>query len=303
MAVSDVNSNTAVVIPARNEESTVGAVVTAALEQVAHVLVVDNASSDGTAEAATYAGAEVLPAPSPVGLGVALATGLRHCFLVGYSDVATLDADGAHDPGVLPSVFAHHYASEADLTIGSRVLASPTDVVFPSAKFDANVFASRVMNAATGMRITDVASGLRVVSDRLEPLLPHASDYGFPYELLCRAHIAGRPMAECPIGVRYDAYDIMATRVGEIEALLRTASRFALDHEIAQRLAELSARVTSTETVPVWFGHDLFVMHPISGGQLYLIQRQNAFFTTVAPSLCEAAVVFPGDESWLNSDT
>jgi glycosyltransferase involved in cell wall biosynthesis len=93
-----------VVIPCHNEAATVGQVAAAA-RAFGHVLVVDDRSSDASREAARAAGAEVIAAEAP-GYDGALTTGLRAARARGFDYVATLDADGEHDPAVLAEVAA-----------------------------------------------------------------------------------------------------------------------------------------------------------------------------------------------------
>lgn len=113
----------AVIIPARNEAESVGAVVGACRETLAEfphvrVIVADNASTDGTAAAARQAGAEVVPAPR-VGYGAACATAVTA--LDGWADVLVfLDADGSSPPAEIPRLLAPLLGGEADLVVGRR---------------------------------------------------------------------------------------------------------------------------------------------------------------------------------------
>jgi glycosyltransferase involved in cell wall biosynthesis len=87
-----------VVIPALNEAATIGAVVGDARAHLAgDVLVVDDGSSDSTAEIAREAGATVVSLPYNLGVGGAIRTGLRYAARHGYSRVVQLDADGQHE--------------------------------------------------------------------------------------------------------------------------------------------------------------------------------------------------------------
>lgn len=90
------------VIPARNEEATVGAVVRKVLALGLDVLVIDDASEDNTASVARQAGALVLSAPINLGAWVATQTGIRYAIRSGYPYVITLDADGQHEPADIP---------------------------------------------------------------------------------------------------------------------------------------------------------------------------------------------------------
>ncbi|MGH3050205.1 MAG: glycosyltransferase family 2 protein [Gaiellaceae bacterium] len=89
-------SRCAIVVPAYREASTIGAVVRA-LSSHAPVIVVDDASADGTAEAAAAAGATVVSHAANVGYGAAVASGMARAAADGFTHVVTADGDGQHD--------------------------------------------------------------------------------------------------------------------------------------------------------------------------------------------------------------
>ena len=92
-----------VVMPARDEAPTVGAVVEGVRQTLpCAVLVVDDASTDDTASAASAAGAIVLRLPLGLGAWGATQAGIRYARRNGFSEVITLDADGQHLPDSLP---------------------------------------------------------------------------------------------------------------------------------------------------------------------------------------------------------
>lgn len=110
-------SRLAVVIPCHNEAATLGRVVAGACAH-GRVLVVDDRSTDGSREVAQAAGAEVIRAAAR-GYDGALTTGLKAARARGFDFVATLDADGEHDPAVLAAVLAAFDAG-APLVCGVR---------------------------------------------------------------------------------------------------------------------------------------------------------------------------------------
>ena len=108
-----------VIIPAFNEELRVAQVVKAA-SVFLPVLVVDDGSSDGTAQIAETAGARVLSQSVNQGKGAALRTGFKYALEENYSAAITLDADGQHDPAEIPD-FMHHFQTRGgELIIGKR---------------------------------------------------------------------------------------------------------------------------------------------------------------------------------------
>lgn len=110
-------SRLAVVIPCHNESATVG-LVAAGARDYGHVLVVDDRSTDASREIAIAAGAEVIASEAP-GYDGALATGLRAARARGFEFVATIDADGEHNPAVLAQV-GQAFDAGAPLVCGIR---------------------------------------------------------------------------------------------------------------------------------------------------------------------------------------
>src|SRR3990172_923606 len=106
-------------IPAYNEGDRVAPVVRATLVYLP-VLVVDDGSSDATAQYALDAGAEVLYQQPNQGKGAALRAGFAAALERGYQAVLTLDADGQHDPAEIPAFLAAYRKTSADLIIGRR---------------------------------------------------------------------------------------------------------------------------------------------------------------------------------------
>ncbi len=111
-----------ILIPAFNEERTVGSVV----EEVrtvmpgVPVLVVDDCSEDGTRSAARFAGADVLSLPHHLGLGGAVQAGYRLAFELGYDFVIRVDGDGQHDPRDIPGILETLKKAGCEMVIGSR---------------------------------------------------------------------------------------------------------------------------------------------------------------------------------------
>ncbi len=109
-----------VVIPAFNEEASVGAVVGAVLGQGVDALVVDDGSTDATAERARHAGAAVVCLPVNLGVGGALRCGFRFAVSHGYAVAVQVDADGQHDAAAIPVLLERMRSTQADMVVGSR---------------------------------------------------------------------------------------------------------------------------------------------------------------------------------------
>jgi glycosyltransferase involved in cell wall biosynthesis len=145
------------IMPARNEQATVGLVVRGVLDNVGcDVLVINDASTDRTSAEARSAGARVLELPFQLGAWGAAQAGMRFALRNGYDQVITLDADGQHHPDVLPALLAAHGTAGADVTIGTC----------PGRLSAAKRVAWAYFRLITGLAVSDFTSGLRVYGRR-----------------------------------------------------------------------------------------------------------------------------------------
>ncbi|HET9677989.1 MAG TPA: glycosyltransferase family 2 protein, partial [Solirubrobacterales bacterium] len=167
---------TLVFIPAWQEEAAVGGVIADVQRSIpdADVLVVDDGSTDATAERAREAGALVASLPFNQGLGAALQTGYLYALRNGYDVCAHLDADGQHPAEEVARLLAEVKADRADLVIGSRyhagaVAASGDYKPTFSRRIGISVFRF-FLTLATRQRFTDTTSGMRAANRRVMKL-------------------------------------------------------------------------------------------------------------------------------------
>jgi glycosyltransferase involved in cell wall biosynthesis len=113
-----------VVIPALNEVATVGAVIRAAGEVVDDVVLVDDGSTDGTADAAAEAGATVVRHEANRGYDAALASGFAAADRLGADVIVSMDADGQHEAARLREVVAPFIEGEVGVVLGTRERAA-----------------------------------------------------------------------------------------------------------------------------------------------------------------------------------
>ena len=189
------------VIPAFNEEESVGGVLDHAPAEACGLavdtIVVDDGSSDRTAEVAAEHGAYVARLAQNSGQGAAFQVGYRLAREHGARYLVTLDADGQWDPADVPRVLQPVVDGEADMVLGSRVLgAAETDDAFRQA--GVRVFAALV-RLLTGVKVTDTSSGLRAMVAELTANVRQEQAQYQASELLVGAIYQGYRIAERPI--------------------------------------------------------------------------------------------------------
>jgi glycosyltransferase involved in cell wall biosynthesis len=165
-------------IPAHDEAPRITAVVSAA-RKLLPVIVVDDGSTDATADRAREAGAEVIEQRPNQGKGMALRTGFRRALAGGADAILTLDGDGQHDPAEIPR-FLEAWATDPrpDLVIGRRNFRS-----MPPARRMSNELGGRAFSWAVGRPIPDNQSGYRLVSRRLADATLASDEPGFAFEV------------------------------------------------------------------------------------------------------------------------
>lgn len=153
------------IIPAFNEETNIARVIAETHTSMprADVLVVDDASSDATAQVALEAGAQVLSLPVNLGYGGALQTGYKWAARRRYMLLGQLDGDGQHSPAYLPAMFEKLLADDVDVVIGSRFLDGDGHYRPSAARKVGIALFSRVASVIMHQHITDPTSGLQVM--------------------------------------------------------------------------------------------------------------------------------------------
>jgi putative flippase GtrA len=166
----------------------------------AEVLVIDDGSSDDTADVALSHGARVVRLSRNCGHGVALRVGYRLAKERGGRYVATLDADGQWDPTNLPDMMRLVAGDHADLVIGSRVLGSTMNT--DSVRNAGVRFFGWLTQILTGVAVTDTSSGLRLMKVEIPATVPQTQPQYQTSELLIGALMAGWRVAEVPTVMR-----------------------------------------------------------------------------------------------------
>jgi glycosyltransferase involved in cell wall biosynthesis len=194
---------TLVAIPALDEVSTIGAVVSEVRTAVpwADVLVVDDGSTDGTAAAAARAGARVITMPFNVGVGGAMRTAFLYARRNNYEAVVQVDADGQHVAAHIPTLVAS--LESASVVVGSRFGTHGYDARGPRR------WAMRMLAAALTRvcrtPLTDTTSGFRAADRAAIALFAehYPAEYlGDTVESLVIAARAGLVVREVPVAMR-----------------------------------------------------------------------------------------------------
>ncbi len=186
----------AVVVPAYNEARLIARTLTTIPEIVDHVVVVDDASRDGTVHAiAAVADAriELVRHEENRGVGAAIESGYRSAFDAGADVVAVMAADGQMDPADLCALLAPVVCGQADYVKGDRLSHPDALLCMPLLRFVGNHALSSMTRLATGLRVHDSQCGYTALSREgwrrlgCEPIWPR---YGYPNDVLSRLAIA-----------------------------------------------------------------------------------------------------------------
>jgi glycosyltransferase involved in cell wall biosynthesis len=175
------NGRALAVVPAYNEEATLGRVIAALREEAPEfeILVIDDGSTDGTRQVAEASGARVLRHPFNLGIGGAVQSGFQFAMEHGYDYMVQADADGQHDPAEIPKLVGEMQADpDMDVICGSRFLKDLQYVGPISRRAGIHVFAF-ILSRIVGQKVTDPTSGFRLYNRRAISLF--ARDYPHDY--------------------------------------------------------------------------------------------------------------------------
>lgn len=189
-------------VPACNEEKTIGRVVTGAVRQVDKVIVIDDGSSDATAEIAEKAGATVIRHLQNLGKGEALRTIFKWARSNDVDVLVTMDGDGQHLPEQIPHVMKPVLDGEADISIGSRFVDGASHEMGRYRRMGTTVIGG-VVRAVSGSEVKDTESGFRAYNRKALAVTPTEMGMGVDSELLLRVTRRGLRVVEVPITVAY----------------------------------------------------------------------------------------------------
>ena len=196
-------SHIAILIPAYNEELTIGSIVLQARSFADIVLVVNDGSEDKTSEIARAAGAEVIDSQDNNGKASALDIGFNELMKRNFDVVVMVDGDGQHDIEDIPLLISPILEGEADLVIGSRFMKKDNSI--PLYRQIGQRILNRVTNFGLSEKITDTQSGFRALNrNALSNMNFKLESYAIEQDMIIHCHDVGLRIAEVPISVRYD---------------------------------------------------------------------------------------------------
>jgi glycosyltransferase involved in cell wall biosynthesis len=222
-----------VIIPAYNEEGSVGKVVDEVRHHLpqADILVVNDGSIDLTSKKAKACGAMVLDLPFNLGIGGAMQAGYKYAFEKDYEIAIQVDGDGQHDPREIPKFLKGLEEKEVDMVIGSRFIGDSEFKSSTMRRVGISIF-SKVISWVVGQHITDPTSGFRATNRKAIQLfaLDYPQDYPEP-EVVILLHQCHLKMGEVPVGMseRYSG-ESSITKIRSIYYMVKVLLAIFVDY-------------------------------------------------------------------------
>lgn len=200
-----------VIIPTYNEIENIGKIIAAVsdIEGEYHILVIDDGSPDGTADAVRSIQKQcsdrifLIERSGKLGLGTAYVAGFKWALEHDYDYIFEMDADFSHNPADLPRLLAACVEGGADMSVGSRYCDGINVVNWPLGRIMISYCASIYVRTVLGFRIFDSTAGFvcysRKVLETIDLDAVRMKGYGFQIELKYTAHKLGFKIAEVPV--------------------------------------------------------------------------------------------------------
>lgn len=214
-----------VIIPAFNEARTLSAVVKGTLKITKDVLVVDDGSTDSTANVLKTLGVTTI-SQHHTGKGGALKAGFKYAGENNYDWIITMDGDGQHDYQEIPRFVSKMQANGTDMIVGSRMSNTQN---MPFMRLMANRFMSRLISSMIGQSLPDTQCGFRAINCRVvNKITLETSHYDTESEILIKASMAGFNISSIPVRTIYNGASSSISRTADTVRfikLLRKARR------------------------------------------------------------------------------
>lgn len=206
--VSDVSvKKLVIIIPALNEEKTIGQVISDIPKQFdgiqnIEVVVVDDGSTDSTGVIAHSHNAHVVRHTAPMGVGAAFHDGLRKALEIGADIIVNIDADGQFNPNDIPKLLIPIQEGKADFVTATRFAREDLMPKMPAIKKWGNKWVTRLVNALTGKKFTDVSCGFRAYTRTAALKLTLFGHFTYTQETFIDLVFKDIAIAEVPLEVR-----------------------------------------------------------------------------------------------------
>lgn len=188
------------VIPAYNEATRIAPVIKHVLQHVNAVLVVNDCSTDNTAQVAQQAGGIVINMPLNGGAGSATRAGCERAVEMGADVIVTIDADGQHDPDEIALLVTHLLKNQLDIVFGGR----PRTPNMPFENRFGNHLLSVVSKVLFGVQVNDILTGFHAfTAGAFEKLRWQSNRYSFVSEIVYRVYMHQLKYAEVPVTTIY----------------------------------------------------------------------------------------------------
>ena len=209
-----------ILIPSYNEGKTIGGIVEDVIKRGFRAVIIDDGSTDNTAQAAESAGGIVLKHPSNRGKGASIRQGFDYVLKEGLGSALIMDGDGQHETSDINKFITKADAGEADIIIGNRMLDTSS---MPAIRKITNKFMSYMISRLCRQNIPDSQCGFRLIKRRvLETVELESSNYEIESELLIKAARKGYRIGSVPIKTVYSG------EVSYINPVVDTMRFFAL---------------------------------------------------------------------------
>lgn len=203
------SQNITVVLPAYNEEGSIGSIVLLSKLYADNVIVVDDGSTDRTAEIARKAGAEVIAHNTNKGKAEALKTGFTAAINLGADIIVTMDSDGQHNPADIPKLVAPILEGNAEMVNGSRYLNYPGKNA-PLYRRVGQTLQDTTAKMNFNLKITDTQSGFRAFAASTKNIFRfNGKKTAIEREMLADAGRSGLRIKEVEIGTSKDSESII----------------------------------------------------------------------------------------------
>lgn len=193
---------TCVLIPSYNEERAIGGIIRALRARSLTVYVVDDGSTDKTAEIAAAEGAVVVRHKANKGKGASMREGFQHILKKGFESVIVMDGDNQHEVDDIDAFMSCMERTGADMVIGNRMDDTSS---MPAERIHTNRFMSGLISMIARQKVPDTQCGFRLIKTRvLESIKLESSNYEIESEMIIKAAKRGYRIESVPIKTIYE---------------------------------------------------------------------------------------------------